>query len=787
MFKGTDKYMALAAVCMLTFSACSSDDALSSADKEGGGKTPIELTAVITGESPSTTTRSLTRTVVTTDKTNNPAKPFSGSTSLYMVVQSDNGSSPTSSLYTRTIGFATGIASPTTKTSSDVSLTGNNIRYWEDSYSRNSYISIYSLCVPNTSNDVLNSWATIGTSNAQWDTEVNNGSTTIDWPLHGTTSVSPATQDATFITNQDLCFSNNVSNLTATSTARDERLKFTKDGTTQKWSTNSGKMIFYHALTKVTFKVVVGAGFTGTNDFEFSNSDENIVLNGFNTSGTFDITTGEFTPSGTTTTTIKKLAAGAAEDGFKYILNGLILPGTNLSSGTGNVHFTIDGNLYTITMAQLATALSGQKTSLTNSDALDGGKMRPGVHYIFTLTVGKTPVVNVTAALADWEQVNVNMTPTNARITVACLDHYNIVNDANKAKRLENTQYDLYRTAYTHTSINDDYADYANWKTGYTVSGNKAVLIQGSIDRIYGAYSSYESAANNTPWYWPDNKTFYHFRTVAPRSVAVAVDNKNTTDDTTDDVDYITLTAASSYTDVCWGAPFYKYTENNTSSTSPTPLIYSTDTGFDNTTGSGDDAKHQIYKAIGPTNSTIILQMFHMMSHVTINITSTGNDKLDNLNGTKIKISGFYPTGNVLMGNGLVIPDATTGVSTVNDTFGEATEITWQYGFIPQDLTGVQLIITSHDNQYIVDLKDVIVKTKDDKGNAITPNPLTSNLIANPYSETVSGNGKYLIDRWYPNFKYTYTFNLTKSGIASITATLADWETVEASQDVQIK
>ena len=123
------------------------------------------------------------------------------------------------------------------------------------------------------------------------------------------------------------------------------------------------------------------------------------------------------------------------------------------------------------------------------------------------------------------------------------------------------------------------------------------------------------------------------------------------------------------------------------------------------------------------------------------------------------------------MGNGRVIP--TGVVSVVNETVNASYKVE-NYGFIPQSLAGVELTITtSDDNQYIINMAEVRATT------------VGNNLIANSY--TLSG-GKYIIDRWYPNYNYTYTFKLTKTGIAQITGTLANWETVTAGDDnVQIK
>ena len=196
-----------------------------------------------------------------------------------------------------------------------------------------------------------------------------------------------------------------------------------------------------------------------------------------------------------------------------------------------------------------------------------------------------------------------------------------------------------------------------------------------------------------------------------------------------------------------------------------------TKNGFD---GKNVSTNHQLFKAIGPTEQTINMIMFHMMSDVTINLTTTtGDDKVD-LTNAKMQLSNVYSTGKVLMGNGLVVPTGTAGIIT-NETATVGTYQTpWTYGFIPQSLENVVLTITTKDNnQFFVAMNEVLAAT------------VGSTIIANPYTLK---NGKYVIDRWLPNYQYTYTFKLTKSGITQISASLADWENVEAGDDnVQIQ
>ena len=183
--------------------------------------------------------------------------------------------------YSRTIG--TVVAN-----NQNVSFASGYEHYWEDSYSRDSKVSVYSACVPGSSTALtIGGASTYNQNDYAWPTTIINP--TITWPLSGTS----ASQNATFLTDQDLCFSNNVSNLPNP----DNRIAF--NTTTNKFEAR--QLIFHHALTKVTFKIKKGDGFgTGEGVFTFTNASENIVLTGFNTSGTLDISTGEFTVLPTT-------------------------------------------------------------------------------------------------------------------------------------------------------------------------------------------------------------------------------------------------------------------------------------------------------------------------------------------------------------------------------------------------------------------------------------------------------------------------------------------------------
>ena len=162
-----------------------------------------------------------------------------------------------------------------------------------------------------------------------------------------------------------------------------------------------------------------------------------------------------------------------------------------------------------------------------------------------------------------------------------------------------------------------------------------------------------------------------------------------------------------------------------------------------------------------------------MMSDVTINLTTTTGTDAVTLSGATVKLTPVYNTGTVRMGNGLINTTGSTGdiTGTVSNVDGQSYKH-WRYGFVPQSLESVVLTITTTDhNQYIVNMKDVVANT------------VSSSIISDPYTDN-----DHKINRWYPNFCYTYTFHLTKTGIEKVTATLAAWGAVTADpQTVQIQ
>ena len=153
------------------------------------------------------------------------------------------------------------------------------------------------------------------------------------------------------------------------------------------------------------------------------------------------------------------------------------------------------------------------------------------------------------------------------------------------------------------------------------------------------------------------------------------------------------------------------------------------------------------------------------MSDVTIKVVSREGDAHVAVDGAKIQLQNIYTQGKLMMGNGLVTG---TGDKTNYDFQGSGSP--WKYGAIPQDLSDVTLDITTTDNNhYKVNLGAVYAST------------VTNKNLKNPYTKDEQRG--YKIDRWYPGFKYEYTFELRKAEVHLLKCTILDCEEVVAGDD----
>ena len=716
-------FLIIMALSLQALVACSDDAIVSGGYDEG--KTSIELMVGGVGEGNAARSRAIT------EDPNEVTKRgiIPSGTALYMVMKSENAvSSPTDTKYAVTRGV-TKDADAERKSPIDFSQTGCT-RYWDDCFARNANLTIYAACSPGSTKAIEIDgkaesdypWTTLPTTGAWSNTPILP--TIANW----TVSVN---QTAETLRDEDLCYSNNISEYTKEDVDYDKRLKFNSG--TRKF--DQGNLCFYHALSWITFEIIRDEESFTEAEFQFA-TGTNIKLTNFYTKNTlFDIPTGEFTGADSSQVIQTMAQRATATTGSAFTLDALVMPTTDMSSTTkGDIHLIIANNEYNLSKQELLDKI--QASDKTNH-LIGGTQLKPGVHYVFKLRIGKTKIKEITATILEWETVTADThTPSNAKV---------ILNLEDRDGTKENAY--IYRAAETTTNITGDILSEAGkgyvWDTGYD-----------NDDR--NAYTASKDSLSKS-WYWPDNKTFYHFRAIAPQSAPEPT--------TVDGKDCVALTSGDPpYTDVCWGAPFPKMEPS-------TKFVYSLTNGFAGTDG------HQIHYAIGATESPLKLLLFHVMSDVTFNISSVdGEAKVDLGDGestaTKIELKNIYTKGRVQLGNGLVLgTDTQTGTHTFPLQGG--TTLTWSnYGAIPQSLAGVVLEITTPDhNHYLIDLANVKASASN----------ISSKNVQNPYAIV---DGKCTINRWYPDYKYTYSFTLSKKGVTGITCTILDWEEVKADDEV---
>ncbi len=784
------------------FAAC--NDELNDATNPDAGKTPIELKV---GEESVPTTRA-----VVIDG-NGYVTAFEKDTRLHLLMISEDATTPNPASKEYTVTYATAKGSgeapsaDTNGSKSQVSFASDEgiTRYWDDTHGRSSQLSIYGLATANVVKAEGAPWFQklcgtgsgwnssgyesdkfVGTKTSpsvpwsvnpddKYGTKIGANTTSGKWIIGDITNNYSVQTKTSVMNKDDLCYSNNIADHSSEDGGVDGRMKFSNK---QQKKFDDGNLVFHRAMTLFTIKLYAGIGYnpTSSDNFQFTkdanNKPTNIALKGFNKAGYLNIKEGTWSEVETGDwASIDNTDYGAPNltgSGPYWTLLAFVIPGTDIANTDKKdaMSFTIDNNYFEVSMKDLYNAIKGNAANLQNDEVkntvLDGGtKLKAGINYEFSLTIGKTAINKITAQVVDWETVTAtNFSPTNARIDI-------------KVETQRGTPatevLDFYRAHDDATSITDNHVSY-KWMTGYTEDGNKSGSTYHAAETDGEGHITKQAYLSlNETWYWESNLTYYHFRTVQPASHEVHKGNPEATQ-VDDKCDYIELEASATnsitYKDVKWGAPFMDLKESNEREL----FEYDPATGYDVNKGTGNP--HQIYQAIGPTLNTIVIIPFHMMSDVTIYLTTPSEGQSDrvDLTGATISLVNAYTTGKVLMGNGKVVE---TGSRTTDEAPAsisyDSSNSCYHYGAIPQDLTGVSLVIqTADNNRYIVNLENLYTET-----------PPTPGEIQNPYTAT---DGKYTINRWYPGFKYVYTLHLTKKGIDNFKATIVDWEEVVINQ-----
>lgn len=769
---------ALLAVAALGLSACSTEE-LPDNGGSTDGKTAIEFAMSNTG--------GIGMSLDSRAAASGASRAgFGSATRIVMRIGSTSTETPTDIKYTRTTATASAQVTEGTADYSTVTFTqGSEMRYWDDAHGRNSQLSVYAVAIPDKTEeslipvDKLSFTPESGSNWAAEDASTAAANNAIAWEVSADQS-TPGT-----VSNQDLCYSNNIQtggkngvyryDFSATTPGyptfpgvadidnlEDGMMTFAENGTSGKF--DRGHMIFRHALSRITVKLTAGDGFTQADaPFAFTFADGNVYINNVPTSGTFDIANGTW-KDGAITSTIKKMEVTkqATQDDKNYTLVANLLPGYEIrkDNATNMLQLELDDNIYNITEAMLYNALNG-KSGITQND---GTKitMEQGLNYEIGITVKKQGIDKVTATIVDWATVTAEeQYPSNAYITLdlktfdgtACkgFDFYRL-----------NDPYDTPQTAAPSVK-------HYKWYTGYNTDG-KATLTPvdvagNTVDENDASFDHYK-----TNWYYDSNKAFYHFRTVN-EGTTIATDAANG--------DYFTITSSSEETnDPHWGAPMH----------SSADITYAVSGDATATPPTGGFAS-SIHWAIGSTKSQIKITELHILSKINVILKTTDTDnKVTLYDGTTpaiVKLVRYFKDGKVELGRGLVTVTSDSRGSaefkTPDTFFEEANKKTNPYLFmaVPQLLSGSG---SAGDADFV----GIEITTPD--GNVYKINRLSEIKASAVGTEAGQGqtSGEF-ITRWLPNHHYTYTFTLKKTEVTA-TATVAKWNEVTAGdEDVTIE
>lgn len=642
---------------------------------------------------------------------------------------------------------------------SDVKYLDGQTRYWDDAYGRKSILSVYAVAIPNQnkSTEGTNMPSNILKGGETWAT-ANANDNTLGWTVK-------TTQVYTDLADQDLTYSNNIQQSgkkgvwtwdyitaknypTPTYNAEtgmnstehkygepevtDGRMYFTQEGkkvnealTDAPGHFDKGQMEFKHALSRIQVNLLRGEGYTGTLSLT-----GNLQLNNMPYTGTLNIKSGEWTGPTTGPVNMAQWATAAASKDLTY--EAQVLPGYVFANDDNNaMQFTIGGNTYYITNKMLRAALKDKPGVTSDYNMLQGNR------YIFDITVAKAKIQNITATIVDWNEVNAeNVDIDNSHVKFSFYNGGDACTDIN-----------LYKYEQTLDKIYTDDSYTANPAAG-------------------SAYTEVEGlnvSTGMTSEYYKDNQTAYHFRSI------------NNAAETTLNSDKTAFTMTSGNTDYHWGAPM------KTDLTSD-KLPYDLAKGYLSSIAKGIVAADK--------ESDINLTEVHMMSQVVVKLTSipsstqTAAAKV-NLAGATVKLTKLSKTGTVDMGSGLITPATGDGIGDLTAVTvakeGETDVYSCTLNVIPQALTR-----GTTDNDYV----GITIHTADNNEYYIVKK--LSEIIATSVGSEITnmqeaGEGKY-ITRWYPGHKYIYTFNITKTEIKNITATIVNWnEVVAGNTDLDLE
>ena len=403
------------------------------------------------------------------------------------------------------------------------------------------------------------------------------------------------------------------------------------------------------------------------------------------------------------------------------------------SGGAGNNTATFDALVFP---GNSWTAESANSTNILELEA-DGNIYKVTAKKLFeamneenhsAITQGYNYVLNIT----------VNKTKVNVEATIKDWDEVNsdpvapeINISANYGQPVTGSNaftksFDLYRSTTIATGYDENgTSDGINPAATYTYSGTS-----GSWDKTI---------------YWPNHETHYFFRGVYPQGHTVITEGGN---------DVISVTNAT-------------YNQE----TAPSDLMIA----LPRFSGRCENHNKVIEtNGICATKGTITMNFEYAMSKVELRLKSDGTEGLDYVDltqsGTKVEIIDGYKQGKIKLEDGL----HTTYTDSDKGDYGLSKQATPASGF---QMSTLDAIVPQELSDNV--LFKITVKNSDGTTDVYTAQ--VNKIKGKKASETTATATE--ITEWKHGEHYIYTLDVKKSQIF-VSATITDWTTVDASDDV---
>ena len=516
------------------------------------------------------------------------------------------------------------------------------------------------------------------------------------------------------------------------------------------------RLIFQHLMSKITFNLKPADGFMQTNGTYAFTASPTVTLNRNRyeggtlppggeyafADGTISIRKAEATHSGNKQTITAGDVTKKVESGHEVNTQvALVYPGTCLGESDNDVVARIDAdkNYYYVTAKEIRAAIDRV------ADHARDYNTKAGYNYIINVTVKKTGV-NVTATVTNWVTVEAE----EASPVIALTAGAGGTGETGDLTAITNG-FDFFRSTEKLTG----YSDETSLKDGDYYKPLRKVRGTGTtLPRACVFYDN--TGATPTLLYWPDHDTHYHFRGVYPATTTDAASAAEP------QVKAFTTAAGATEQGIAVKNGAYDKTKFPSNLMIGMPEI-----AKGSLCESGEHPQVDMSeKGICARSGKINLNFRYMMSQVEILLAHSlaegaeGDVILDDK--TTVEIVGGYTDGYIRLGD-------REAVGQTKDTYkttvvaGDGNNKLKRHDIVlPQELAGMKFKITVNNeggtkDYYYATIKDIPVR--------------------------VGGGASQSITKWESGKHYKYTLKLKKTAM-EITATLTDWITVEADEDI---